>query len=194
MAFSFIAWNRPWLIEKYSFQPVRVLKNQEWYRFITSGFLHSDTSHLFFNMFSMFFFGRVVEHYFDEYNGSGAIYLLVMYFSALIISDMATFVKQKNNNRYHSIGASGAVSAVVFSGIWFAPTAKIYVLFFPMPGFLFGALYLIYTAWAANNQRNDYINHDAHFYGSLWGIIFTTLVEPQTIVAFFHHMTRFSLF
>lgn len=191
---SLYGWNNPGVISKNSFAPYFIRKNNEWHRFITSGFFHSDWGHLFFNMFSFFFFAQAVESYFERYNGSGSFYMLMLYFTGLIVSDVGTYFKQQKNSRYESIGASGAVSAVVFSGIWFAPTSKIYVMFFPMPGFLFGALYLLYTAWSANNQRSDYINHDAHFYGSVWGVIFTLLVEPKTLDVFFYQLTHFQLF
>lgn len=170
------------------------MKNKEWYRFITSGFLHADTSHLLFNMFSLFFFGRAVEKYFNFYNGQGPLYLIILYFSALIVSELGTLFKHKTDSRYQSIGASGAVSAVVFSGIWFYPAEQIYVMFIPMPGFAFGALYLIYSAWSTRSQHGAYINHDAHFYGSLWGILFTALVEPATIPAFIDSLVHFQLF
>lgn len=191
---SVFGWNSPEVIEKNSFNPYRILKYKEWSRFLTSGFFHADTGHLFFNMFSLFFFGRAVETYFDRYTGSGSFYFLILYISALIVSDVGTFFKHKTDTRYHSIGASGAVSAIVFSGIWFYPIEKIYVMFIPMPGFIFGGLYLLYSAWAANNRNNGYINHDSHFYGSLWGVLFTILVEPRTIGAFFSSLGQFQLF
>lgn len=194
VAVSIYAWQKHGFIDRYGFMPKRVWDNREWYRFFTSSVLHADYMHLFFNMFSLYFFGAAVEKYFSFYNGNGAFYLLGLYLSAMVVSELGTLFKYKTDSRYSSIGASGAVSAVVFAGIWFNPTSQIWVMFIPMPGFAFGAIYLIYSAYAAKNQLGGHINHDAHFYGSVWGVLYAALLEPASIGAFFQALIDFRLF
>jgi membrane associated rhomboid family serine protease len=193
--FSMAAWREPSMFEKYSFKPYRVKKNREYLRFFSSSFLHANWSHLFFNLFTLFFFGPNIEHWFSMVKGgNGWMYFLALYISAMVISELGTFFKYRNESRYASIGASGAVSAVLFSAIWFNPTERILVMFIPMPGFAFGAIYLLYTAWAAKNDYSGQINHDAHFYGSIWGVLFTMLVCPESIWHFFESLASFRLF
>lgn len=195
IAASYWVWQNPSAMDKYSFRPERVAKNKEYYRFITSSFLHVNGTHLFFNMFTFFFFGRAVEGDFDQLSpGNGWLYLLLLYFSAMVISEIGTLVKYKTDSRYSSVGASGAVAAVLFSGIWFHPTNQILVMFIPMPGFAFGAIYLIYTAYAAKSDFTGHINHDAHLYGSVWGVVFTLLCFPYTLQNFFDSLIRFQIF
>ena len=189
--FSMAAWREPSLFEKYSFKPYRVEKYREYLRFFSSSFLHANWSHLFFNLFTLFFFGPAVEEWFSLVKGEGWFYVLGLYVSAMVISELGTFFRYRNESRYASIGASGAVSAILFSAIWFAPTQKILVMFIPMPGFAFGAMYLIYTAWAAKNDYSGQINHDAHFYGSIWGVVFTILTCPESVANFFSKMAAF---
>lgn len=122
------------------------------------------------------------------------MYLLLLYGSAMVVSEMGTYFKYRKESRYSSVGASGAVSAVLFSSIWFAPSNMILVMIIPMPGFAFGAIYLIYTAWAAKNDLSGQINHDAHFYGSVWGAVFSMLFFPASIENFFRSLAEFRLF
>ncbi len=190
--FSMAAWREPSMFDKYSFKPYRVERNREYIRFFSSSFLHANWSHLFFNLFTLFFFGPTVENWFAFVKGAeGWPYFLALYFSAMLISEAGTFFKYRSESRYSSIGASGAVSAVLFSAIWFAPTERILVMFIPMPGFAFGAIYLIYTAWAAKNDYSGQINHDAHFYGSIWGVLFTIIACPESTGHFFKALSTF---
>lgn len=192
---SMAAWRNPALFEKYAFKPYRVAKYREYYRFFSSSFLHAGWSHLFFNLFTLFFFGPAAEKWFNAGKGEGGwIYFLILYISAMVVSELGTYFNYRNESRYASIGASGAVSAVLFSCIWFAPTNMILVMFIPMPGFAFGAIYLMYTAWAAKNDLSGQINHDAHFYGSIWGVLFTILTCPESIGNFFGQLASFRIF
>jgi membrane associated rhomboid family serine protease len=193
--FSMAAWREPSLFDKYSFKPYRVEKYREYLRFFSSSFLHANWTHLFFNLFTLFFFGPAIERMFSIVKGgSGWMYFLALYVSAMVISELGTFLKYRHESRYASIGASGAVSAILFSAIWFNPTERILVMFIPMPGFAFGAIYLLYTAWAAKNDYSGQINHDAHFYGSIWGVLFTMLIAPESIGHFFDSLASFRLF
>lgn len=195
VAFSYWCWQNPGSFSRFAFYPHRVWHKKEWIRFFSSSLMHVSGMHLFFNMFTFFFFGPAVERKFDQiYPGSGALLLALLYISGMVLSEAGTLFKYKNDPGYSSVGASGAVSAILFSAIWFAPTSQILVMFIPMPGFAFGALYLLYTAYSAKNDYSGQINHDAHLYGSLWGVLFTILLAPDSIPYFFDQLIRFQLF
>lgn len=128
--------------------------------------------HLIFNMFSFFFFGLAVERAFEGFfAGSGKWIYLFMYVSALLMSLLPTYLKHRTNHNYRSLGASGAVSTVIFAGVMLDPINKIYVFFIPMPGFVFGILYLVLTAYM-DKKGGDSINHSAHLWGALYGLVF----------------------
>lgn len=193
VAFSIWGFQSPDIFYKYAFYPFRVSSNGEYVRFFSSSLLHVGWSHLLFNMLTLFFFGAAVEESFEYYRpGNGALIMAGMYVTAMVVSELGTLMKYKNDRSYSSVGASGAVSAILFSSIWFMPTKMILVMFIPMPGFVFGALYLMYTAWAAKNDHSGHINHDAHFYGAVWGILVTLVLAPESLGAFFHQLARFS--
>jgi membrane associated rhomboid family serine protease len=153
--------------------PYGVKRYKQYYRFITSGFIHADFMHLFFNMITLYFFGRVIEIYFSILGLGGSIAYLVLYFVALIVSDLPTYFKQNNNYNYHSLGASGAVSAVLFAAIVFDPWAKISLYgVLGLSALLYAVLYIIYCVVMSKKQA-DNINHDAHLWGSIFGAAFT---------------------
>lgn len=174
--------NYEW-IQKLSFNAYRIVKHQEWYRFVTHGFVHGDTMHLLVNMFTFWSFGKYMEARFHQMGfGSGSF--LVLYFGGMIIASMYDFIKQKDNPNYNSIGASGAVSAVLFSYILFNPLGKIYLFAaIPIPGIVFGVVYLLYCQYMAKNSK-DNINHNAHFYGAVFGFVFPALLNPKLISHF----------
>lgn len=156
------------------FYPPAVSQRNQWYRFFTCGFIHADISHLLFNMISFYFFGRVVEEVFTAFFPQiGKMLYLFMYLSALLVSLLPTYFKNKHNENYRSLGASGAVSAVVFAGLIIAPDQLIYIYFIPIgiPGFIFAPLYLLLSALLAR-KGGDNINHSAHIWGSIYGLIF----------------------
>lgn len=156
------------------FYPPAVSNNNQYYRFITCGFIHADYGHLLFNMISFYFFGQFVENAFEYIFGmAGKLLYLLMYVLALIASLLPTYFKNRDNHYYRSLGASGAVSAVIFAGILLDPANKIYLMFIPVgiPGFVFGPLYLLISAWL-DRKGSDNINHSAHIWGALFGIAF----------------------
>ena len=158
------------------FYPPAVTTQGQWYRFFSCGLIHADVGHLFFNMFSLYLFGDIVEKYFGSLFGAAGKWLyLALYVSALLASLLPTYLKNKNNDTYRSLGASGAVSAVIFAGLLLAPTATIYFYFIPMPSYVFAPLYLIFTA-VMDRRGGDNINHSAHLWGSLYGFAFIILV------------------
>ncbi|MDF9798269.1 membrane associated rhomboid family serine protease [Catalinimonas alkaloidigena] len=196
VAASLYAWNKPEVMYKWIFNPYSVYTKQEYWRFITSGFIHQDYMHLFFNMFTLYFFGSVIEQYYAYLFGGtlGIVLFVGMYLVAIVISDVATYIKHREDPSYNSLGASGGVSAVVFSAIMFDPTSKIYLFgLIGIPGFILGALFLLYS-YQRSKQMRDRINHDAHLYGALFGVIFTVIIEPNVISHFITEISNFSFF
>ncbi len=169
----------PNLNQQFMLHPYSVARGKKYHTILTSGLIHGDTGHLAFNMLTFFFFAFSLEQIIGHWQ-FGLLYVL-----GLILSDASTLIKHKNHPWYFSLGASGAISAVLFSYILFQPMSKIYLFFIPLgiPAFVFGFLYLIYCVYAAK-QQTDNVNHDAHFYGALTGIIFTIILFPG-IIAYF---------
>ncbi len=173
---SFTAFNSQKIIDDLIFYPPAITRQHQWYRFFTCGLIHADITHLLFNMFSLYMFGEFVERSFSSdilFGGKGKMLYLLMYVLALFVCLIPTFIKHKNDYYYRSLGASGAVSAVVFAGILFDPTAKLGFFFIPpiIPGYIFGPLYLILST-VLEKRSQDNINHSAHIWGALFGIIF----------------------
>ncbi len=173
---SFTAFNNQKIIDDLIFYPPAITKQNQWYRFFTCGLIHADITHLLFNMFSLYMFGEFVERSFSTpilFAEKGKLLYIIMYFLALFVCLIPTFIKHKNDYHYRSLGASGAVSAVVFAGILLDPTAKLGFIFIPpiIPGYIFGPLYLILSTWLEKRSQ-DNVNHSAHIWGALFGIIF----------------------
>jgi len=171
---SILAFYNEAIMDKFIFNPYTVSRKNEWYRFISSGFIHADFIHLAFNMFSFYMFSDFVEQFFHMIFGSpGGTLFATLYISALVICLIPTFLKHKNQYHYNSLGASGAVSAIVFAGLFLQPTILIGFFIIPpiIPGFIFGPIYLAITAYLSKNKQSG-INHSAHLWGSLYGIVF----------------------
>jgi membrane associated rhomboid family serine protease len=157
------------------FYPPAITQQKQWYRFFTSGFIHADFGHLFLNMISLYFLGEFVEDGFTQLIGNNGKWLyLLLYISGLLFSILPTYFKNKNNAYYKSLGASGAVSAVIFAGLLLVPTIELYVYFIKMPGFVFAPLYLVFSAMMERNGK-DNINHSAHIWGAIYGLVFTII-------------------
>ena len=169
---------------KLIFNAYQVWHRKEWYRMLTSGMIHSGWGHLFFNMLTLYFFGRVVEQYFSAAFGGvpGAVLYVVLYVSALAISSLGDLVKYRDNWNYNALGASGAVSAVLFASILFAPKMGIYIYLIPIPvpGYIFAPLYLLYCGYMAKRNM-DNIGHTAHFWGAVYGILFPIICKPDVL-------------
>lgn len=190
---SYMAFRSPVLMSRYDFSPFRIVTRREYYRFITHAFLHADWIHLLVNMIVLFSFGVYVESELRIMQNSGEIksshlsYLL-LYLSSLLISSFTTFLRKKDDPYYIAVGASGAVSAVVFASIFFSPLQKI-LLFgvLPLPGIVFGIFYLGYSHYMSRKDH-DNINHDAHLWGALYGLFFPLLLEPSLLFQFIHRL------
>lgn len=181
---SFAAYNNSNLMRQLMMNPYTISHRKQYYRFITSGFIHADHMHLFFNMFSLYFFGTTIEYIFGVIFGStGTVYVLALYFLGIIVSDIPSYMKHRNDPGYNALGASGGVASVIFASIIFQPLANIYIYFVPIPGFILGIGYILFS-WYQGKKANDNINHDAHLYGALFGVIFCAVLYPQSLPQF----------
>jgi membrane associated rhomboid family serine protease len=188
---SFTAFSNQKVIDDLIFYPPAITQRNQWYRFVTNGVIHADIAHLAFNMFSFYLFGSFVEKDFISlFNENGNILFLAMYITALAVCLIPTYFQHKDNYHYRSLGASGAVSAVVFAGIFLNPTIKIGLIIIPpiIPGFVFGPLYLVLSAYMAK-RGGDNINHSAHFWGAVWGIVF--VIVTCLLLTEFNPITHF---
>lgn len=183
---SYRFFNNADLLRKLALIPYRTVKNNEWYRLITHGFVHADMTHLLVNMFTFWSFGTYIEKVFG-YLGFGTLPFLGLYFGGMIFASIYDLIKHHNDPYYVSIGASGAVSAVLFSYILFDPWSKILLFaIIPVPGIIFGVVYLAYCQYMAK-RSGDNINHNAHFYGAVYGFLYPALLNPSLLKAFISH-------
>lgn len=171
---SFIAFSNQKMMDDLIFDPVAITNRNQWYRFFSCGLIHADIAHLAFNMISLYTFGTyVVEPNFNYIFGSSGPWLyLALYVISQFLCLLPTYFKNKDNYSYRSLGASGAVSAIVFAGIFLSPLQKMGLIFIPIgvPGFIFGFIYLAITAYL-DRKGGGSLNHSAHFYGALSGIV-----------------------
>lgn len=195
VAISLAAFNNAEIYKKCLMNPFMVFQKGEFWRFITSGFIHANYVHLGFNMFTFYFFGPVVEQVFGQVIGStGYIVYVLFYLSAIVISDLSVAWKKRNNINYNSLGASGGVSAVVFASIVYFPLSDICLYgILCLPGFILGIIYVIYSYFSGKNS-NDNINHEAHLYGAIYGLIFALAIYPPSAKAFVEQIASYSIF
>jgi membrane associated rhomboid family serine protease len=190
---SFLAFQNPVLMSRYDFSPYRIAERKEYFRFLSHAFLHADWIHLAINMIVLFSFGIYVEREFRFLENAGNIHsglisFIFLYFSAVIISGLTTFIKKRKDPYYVAVGASGAVSAILFTSIFFSPLEKILLYgVLPMPGIVFGILYLGYSSYMGKKDK-DHINHDAHLWGAIYGIIYPLFLDPSLINQFIHQL------
>ncbi len=174
IAFSLLGlYSNPKIVERNLFRPYWIARKKQYDTFITSGFVHADLMHLLFNMMTFFFFAFPLETWI------GSVKFTLLYFIGLVASHIGTYRKHKNNPEYASLGASGAISAVLFASIVYNPYQTLYIIPipFPIPAPLFAVAYLAYSWWASKNPHGR-INHDAHFGGALAGLAFVALTDP----------------
>ena len=182
---SLAAWQKPDWMELMTMNPYRIDRKKQYWRFISSGFIHADFTHLFFNLFSFYFFGTQLENIFSViFPGMGPETFVLFYLLGILVADLPTYFKQKNNSYFNSLGASGAVSAVIFAGIMFFPTEKIYLFgLLGIPGIIYAGLFTWYSI-EMDRRGKDYVNHSAHLYGGLFGILFVSLTYPKVWITF----------
>lgn len=186
---SFAAFGNSILFQRLLFNPYIVFKRNEWYRLISHAFVHANFLHLFVNMIVLLSFGRYVESIFRQLHTIGSIglpqlHFILLYLGAGVISTLTTLKKHKNDPYYQSVGASGAVSAIVFFSIFFSPLEKLYLMaIIPIPGIIFAIAYLFYSNYMSRRE-GDNINHDAHFVGAVFGFIYPILINPKLFFFF----------
>jgi membrane associated rhomboid family serine protease len=185
---SLIGFANPSIIEKYIFSPYLIKHYKQHYRFLSHAFFHANFLHLFLNVWIFWMFGNVIEYnyqlLFDE--KLGKIYFLILFTGGIYASSIAEYIKHKNNPSYASLGASGAIEAVVFSFIIMNPFQWLYFFFIPMPAWLIGLLFLIFSFYMSKRKLpNDRIGHEAHFWGAIFGIVFTFIIKPSLLLAYF---------
>lgn len=188
---SFTGFSNQKVQDDLIFYPPAITNRNQWYRFVTSGLIHADIMHLLFNMYSFYLFGDLVERTFVQIFGeSGKIIYLLLYIISLIVCLLPTYFNNQNNYHYRSLGASGAVSAVIFAGIFLYPTMGmgIFPIPFHIPGFVFGPLYLILSAYLAKKGHGN-INHSAHIWGAIFGIVF--LIITTSFLSKFNALENF---
>lgn len=195
--FSLIGFSNSTIVDKTIMWPYRVARENQYLRFITSGFLHADYMHLFFNMFTLYFFGRNIEVIFSFAGLGGNIAYLALYFMGLVVSDIPSYLKHRDDRNYRSLGASGAVAAVVFATIVFSPWSSIYLYgAIKISAAVYAVLYIVYCVYMSN-QNHDNINHDAHLWGSLFGVAFTialiAVLQPQLFTTIIQELQHPSL-
>jgi len=189
-AVSIPAFSNGVLFSNLKFNPYIIKETRQWHRFFTYGVLHADWTHLIVNMFVLYSFGEQVEFMMRYYFGAkGLLYFVLLYVGAIFLSVVPSFEKHKNDSWYNAVGASGAVSAVLFSSIFLLPGSKIMLLFFPvpMPAPVFGILYLFFSAYMAR-KGTDNIGHDVHLWGALFGSVFTIAIKPELFMIFINQL------
>ncbi len=185
---SLMALNNHQLLDKFKFNAYFIRHSKEWWRFFTSSLVHADFLHLALNMYVLYAFGTPLEYYFGllyKFPISLIMYL-TLYILGSILSSIYSYEKNKNNLFYNAVGASGAVSSIVFATIAINPTMGMGIIFIPgihIPGFLFGFLYLAYS-WYMGRKQRDNIGHDAHFWGSVFGFVFVFATKPALFMNF----------
>jgi membrane associated rhomboid family serine protease len=193
---SYLGFKKDEQKRRWMFTPYLIKNRNQWDRFVLSGFIHKDSMHLLFNMFTFFFFGPVVENTLIYQFGSvigGGLFVLI-YIVAIVISDLPTYFKHQNNYHYHALGASGGVAAMVFSSIMISPLTDLCLFgLLCLPGFILGALFLIYSYYQSKKD-SDGINHDAHLFGALFGIIIILILIPNLLGNFIDQIKNFRPF
>lgn len=174
---SWLAFNNARLMERLILWPPAIQSKHQYDRLVTHGFVHADFQHLLFNMITLYFFGRLIEQFFARY--IGRVGFALFYLSALLVAILPTYLNHRLDPRYRSLGASGAVSAVLFAFILLQPWSMIFVFVLPVPAVVYGVIYVGYSVWM-DRQGRDNVNHSAHLWGAGYGVLFTLLLEPRT--------------
>jgi len=187
---SIMAFNNPQLLNRLQFNAYAIKHQKQGWRFLTYGFVHAGWGHLAINMFVLWSFGRIVFTLYGYHFGNlGILYFLLLYIGGIMFSVLFDYGRHKNDTWYNAVGASGAVSAVVFASIILYPAGGIYLFFIPVeiPSPIFGILYLIYSVYMARRGQ-DNIGHDAHFWGAIYGVIITIAIKPELFIFFIQEL------
>jgi membrane associated rhomboid family serine protease len=186
---SVTAFNNSKILEDLIFWPPAISVRHQYYRFVTCALIHADIMHLAFNMITLYFFGRVMEAYYMGVLGLPHFYYGVLYVGAVIVANIPTYLKRKGDYNYRSLGASGGVCAVLFAFVLLRPWTTIQVFFIPIPAIIYAGLFLAYSVYMGK-RGGDNVNHDAHFWGALFGVVFTIAVRPGVIEIFLNELSH----
>ena len=184
---SFMAFNNARLMNDLILWPPAITRSREYHRLVTYGLIHADFNHLLFNMITLFFFGRVMEGFYTTQLGT--LGFALFYIGALVVSILPTYLNNRSNPNYRSLGASGAVSAVLFGYILLAPWSRIIVFVLPMPAIIYAVLYVAYSIYMDRRGQGN-VNHSAHLWGAAFGIAFTLLVRPEVLSHFLSQLAQ----
>lgn len=184
---SFMALKNARLLDDLILWPPAISRQREYHRLVTYGLVHADFGHLLFNMITLYFFGRVMEGFFSARLGTFGFALF--YIGALVVSILPTYLKNRDNPQYRSLGASGAVSAVLFAFILLAPWQLIIVLVVPLPAIVYALAYTAYSIYM-DRRGSGNVNHSAHLWGAAYGVLVTVLVDPRVLPYFLNALTH----
>src|SRR5579875_503517 len=178
---SYLAFGNGRLMERLILWPPAVERRHEYWRLLSYGLVHADFQHLLFNMITLFFFGRATEWLYTRHLGPFGF--LWFYLGGLLVSILPTYLKNRGNPNYRSLGASGAVSAVLFAYILLAPWSMILIFFVPLPAILYAAGFVVWSIYM-DRQGADHVNHSAHLWGAAYGLVFTVIMQPSVLTLF----------
>ena len=184
---SFLAFNNARLAEGLILWPPAINRDRQYYRLVSYGLIHASPAHLLFNMITLYFFGTYMEPAYTHYLGD--LGFAGFYAGGLIVSILPTYLANRDNPRCRSLGASGAVSAVLFAFILVQPWSTIYVYVVPVPAIVYAILYIVYSIYM-DKRSADNINHSAHLWGAAYGVAFTLLMEPSLFSRFLDKLTH----
>jgi membrane associated rhomboid family serine protease len=195
VAISLYAFNNHNVYHDLMMNPYQISTRNQYYRFFSSGFIHGSHMHLIMNMISLYFFGIMVEIiFYNEFGSSGTLYFILLYIMGIVVSDIPTYFKHTHDPGYNSLGASGGVASVIFAFILFRPLENISLYFFiPIKGFILGVMYVVYSYYQGK-KSGDNINHDAHLYGALFGLLFCIVMRPSAVPEFFQQIASWQIF
>ena len=182
---SYFAWQDRRLLDKLMLWPPAIARRGEWYRLLSYGFVHADGAHLLFNMITLYFFGGLVERLFAAQ--LGPVGYVLFYLGGIVASILPTYTRHRDDPSYRSLGASGAVSAVLFTFILVQPWSLIFIFFIPCPAIVYGVLYVGYSIWM-DRRGQDNVNHSAHLWGAAYGVAVSLVIEPRLFGVFLERL------
>lgn len=187
---SFLSFNNSRLMDALIFWPPAISMRRQYYRFLTCGFVHADIMHLAFNMITLYFFGRGLELFYMGRLGLQHYYFTLLYLSAIVVANIPSYLKQHDNYNYRSLGASGGVCAVLFAFILIDPweTLQLFGLV-DVPAIAYAVLFLVYTIYMSR-RGGDNVNHDAHLWGAIYGVVFTIIAHPRVVNTFLNELVH----